>query len=60
MKSPASRPSTGRVFFSRYCTVRPLSIIAAALSKAMPSGSLQTVLAGITRAWLYEPGGLLA
>jgi hypothetical protein len=32
----------------------------AAVSKAMLSGSLQTVLAGITRTWLYAPGGVLA
>jgi hypothetical protein len=58
--SPGCRPSTGSVFFSRYCAVRPLSIMPAAVSKAMPSGSLTTVFAGITRTSLYEPGGLLA
>ena len=32
----------------------------AAVSKAMSSGSRHTVLAGITRTSLYEPGGVLA
>ena len=33
-------PCTGSVFLSRYCAVRPLSIIAAPVSKSMASGSL--------------------
>ncbi|CKU88753.1 Uncharacterised protein [Mycobacterium tuberculosis] len=60
MKSPACRPSAGSVFFSRYCVVRPLSIMAAPVSKEMSSGSLHTHLAGITRSSQYEPGGGLA
>ena len=40
---------TGSVRLSRYCAVKPLSIMPAAMSKAMPSGSLTTFLAGITR-----------
>ena len=47
--SPACRPSTGSVFFSRYCAVRPFSIMPAAVSKSIASGSCTTVLAGITR-----------
>ena len=34
---------------SRYCAVRPLSIMAAPVSKSIASGSLHTHLAGITR-----------
>ena len=44
----ASQPP-GSVFLSRYCAVRPLSIMAAPVSKLMASGSLHTHLAGITR-----------
>ena len=47
--SPAAKPPWGCVFFSRYWAVSPFSIIAAPVSKSMASGSLHTVLAGITR-----------
>ena len=50
MKSPGFNPPCGSVFFSRYCAVRPFSIIAAPVSKSMLSGSWTTHLAGITRA----------
>ena len=38
------RPSAGSVCCSRYCAVRPLSIIAAPVSKSIASGSLHDVL----------------
>ena len=50
MKSPACRPPCGSVRLSRYCAVRPFSIIAAPVSNEIASGSLTTFLAGITRA----------
>ena len=40
--------------------MRPLSIMAAPVSKEIASGSLHTHLAGITRSSLYAPGGVLA
>ncbi|MNY44126.1 hypothetical protein D3C86_1791270 [compost metagenome] len=45
MVSPPLRANTWR---NRYCTVRPLSITAAACSKLIASGSLTSLLAGST------------
>ena len=50
MKSPGSSASCARTRLSRYCVVRPFSIIAAPVSNEIASGSLTTVFAGITRA----------
>ena len=47
----AALPADG-VRFSRYCAVRPLSIIAAPVSKSIASGRRTTVFAGITRSVL--------
>ncbi len=52
-----SPDSTRLVRRNRYCTVSPFSISVAAVRSAMPSGSLTSLSAGITRAVLYAPGG---
>ena len=44
----ASNPP-GSVLRSRYCAVKPFSIMAAPVSKLISSGSLHTASAGITR-----------
>ena len=50
----------GSVRFSRYCTVRPLSIIAAPVSKSIASGSLHDVPRRHHARVAVAPGGLLA
>jgi hypothetical protein len=45
---------------SRYCAVRPLSIMAAPVSKLMASGSLHTQLGRHHPQLAVAPGGLLA
>ena len=47
-KSPLRKLPCGWVRLSRYCAVRPLSIMAAPVSNEMASGSLHTHLAGMT------------
>jgi hypothetical protein len=41
--------STLKVRLTRYCTVMPFSIMAAAVSYAMPSGSFTSRSAGLSR-----------
>ena len=48
---------TGYVRRIRYCAVIPLSITAAAIWSAIPSGIGTRIAAGSTRASAYDPGG---
>ena len=59
-KSPVLSPPCGCVLRSRYCTVRPLSIIAAPSSNEIASGRRTTLRDGMTRRSQYAPGGVLA